>query len=235
MKTWNVSLLALILAACGSGAPNSPNPLPSPTPNPQPTPTPTPTPGSGPTVTITDAEPRNGALFAVEEATFSAKAVSPYTTLTYHWDWGDGSDPTDTSNEGLGHIFVKNGTFTVKVTVNDGHGKTASDSVEYSTSTMAGRYDGHYGPEPVSATISQNNANLSGSVSWGSVPNGRTLTGHVNGDLRVSLNLDGPDLDGARCAQGSSGTVDPNHDRIITNLKDCGQDPDHFTLDLQKR
>jgi len=135
----------------------------------------------------------------------------------------------------LGHVFVKNGTFAVKVTVNDGHGKTASDSVDYTTSTLAGRYDGHHGPEPVSANISQNDDNLNGTVTWGSVPNGRTLTGHVNSDLRVNLNVSGPDLDGHPCAQASSGTVDPNHDRIITNLKDRGTDPDHFTLDLQRR
>ncbi len=79
-----------------------------------------------PTVSLS-ATPTSGEVPLSVELT--ANATDPDgNTLTYSWDFGDGNKTGNKSKET--HMYNNAGTFTVKVTVSDGKGGSATDSTE---------------------------------------------------------------------------------------------------------
>ena len=86
-----------------------------------------------PTVSLSATPTSGEAALSVE---FSAKATDPDgDTLSYSWDFGDGDTTGNSSNES--HVYQKAGTFTAKVTVFDGKGGSASDSVQITVKEAA--------------------------------------------------------------------------------------------------
>jgi PKD repeat protein len=64
------------------------------------------------------------------------------TRLTYLWDFGDGSAPTETTDPTVNHTYPQPGKFTVRLTVRDDLGKeSAADAVAV--------YPGDTPPRPV--------------------------------------------------------------------------------------
>jgi glucose/arabinose dehydrogenase len=62
-------------------------------------------------------------------ATFDGSASSdpdPGDTLTYSWDFGDGTTPTETTSATVTHVYSTPGTFTATLTVRDNHGATSA-------------------------------------------------------------------------------------------------------------
>jgi PKD repeat protein len=47
-------------------------------------------------------------------------------TLTYVWDFGDGTSPTETTNATVTRVYSTPGTFTATLTVRDNHGATSA-------------------------------------------------------------------------------------------------------------
>ena len=100
------------------------------------------------------------------EFAFTAHATDPNgDTLTYAWDFGDGSGGT---GERAAHVYQSEGTFSVKVTVSDGKKSatgTASATVRALTGSWSGSVQGSDGPVTTTFSLDQNGANLSGT--WG--------------------------------------------------------------------
>ena len=120
----------VIVAACGGGS--------SPAPTPTPTPTPTPQANRAPTISQLSVGPGSGIAFLT---TFSGQAAASDPdgdAVTYEWDLGDGSKAQGTSvNKTYG---TSGGKVTIKLTVQDGKGGTASDSREVTISSMTGTW-----------------------------------------------------------------------------------------------
>lgn len=53
-------------------------------------------------------------------------------TLSYRWDFGDGSEPVAGTQATAEHVYAKDGTYDVTLEVSDAHGATASNSVQVS-------------------------------------------------------------------------------------------------------
>jgi glucose/arabinose dehydrogenase len=77
-------------------------------------------------------------------------------TLTYVWDFGDGTQPSETTSTTVSHDYADAGTFTATLTVRDNHGATSAPaSVEIQVSganhapTAALRADVTSGPAPL--------------------------------------------------------------------------------------
>ena len=47
-------------------------------------------------------------------------------TLTYTWDFGDGTTPAETPSATVTHVYATPGTFTATLTVRDNHGATSA-------------------------------------------------------------------------------------------------------------
>ncbi len=64
-----------------------------------------------------------------ESAALAVPAMDPGADpLTWTWDFGDGSDPVDTTTGFVRHIFGDQGSYTVEVTVGDGEGGSVETS-----------------------------------------------------------------------------------------------------------
>jgi cytochrome c len=77
--------------------------------------------------TVHAARTPTGDVVAGTAVSFTATASDPDNdTLTYSWDFGDSGTSTAQNPT---HTFLTPGTYSAKVTVDDGHGGTASDTV----------------------------------------------------------------------------------------------------------
>ena len=96
-------------------------------------------------------------------------------TLTYSWDFGDNSQGTGVAPT---HVYADNGVYTVKLTVDDGHGYQASDTMTMTvrnvppTAGVTGPADGVRGQErPFTFTATDpspvDQAKLSYAIDWG--------------------------------------------------------------------
>jgi glucose/arabinose dehydrogenase len=47
-------------------------------------------------------------------------------TLTYMWNFGDGTQPSETTSANVSHVYADTGTFTATLTVRDNHGATST-------------------------------------------------------------------------------------------------------------
>ena len=62
----------------------------------------------------------------------------PGDTLTYVWDFGDGTTATETTTATLSHVYADVGTFTATLQVRDNHGATSAPaSLQITSSTIA--------------------------------------------------------------------------------------------------
>ncbi|MGL5922085.1 PKD domain-containing protein, partial [Chroococcidiopsis sp.] len=69
-------------------------------------------------------------------ANFSAIATDPSNdTLTYTWNFGDGTDPIEGQN--VTHIFTQNGNYTVNLTVTDSDGASATSNLDVTVNNVA--------------------------------------------------------------------------------------------------
>jgi len=111
----------------------TPTPAPTPTPTPAPTPTPTPTPGNLPPVVSISASPTSGTAPLL--VNFSSSASDPDGNIdAFSWDFGNGSAaymPTASTT------YQSAGTYTVRLTVYDNKGATATASLTISVSAPA--------------------------------------------------------------------------------------------------
>jgi hypothetical protein len=126
-------LLTFTVAACGGGS----SPAPAPTPTPTPTPPPTPA-NRSPAISQLTVGPGSGLAFLT---TFSGQATASDPdgdAVTYEWDLGDGTTATGSSvNKTYG---TSGGEVTVKLTVSDGKGGTASDTRTVRIDSMTGTW-----------------------------------------------------------------------------------------------
>jgi hypothetical protein len=74
--------------------------------------------------------------------TFTAQGVSDPDgdSLTYSWSSSDGA-PAVSATAALAHVFMRSGTFDVKVTVTDSKGLSTSMSASVTIGTLAGTWD----------------------------------------------------------------------------------------------
>ena len=78
--------------------------------------------------TVTAARTPTGDTTTGTAIAFTATGTDPDgDTLTYAWDFGDGGTSSTTQNPS--HTYTAPGTYTAKVTVSDGKGGTASDTL----------------------------------------------------------------------------------------------------------
>ncbi|MDM9385690.1 PKD domain-containing protein [Chlorogloeopsis sp. ULAP01] len=94
------------------------------------------------TVTVNNVAPIITEIFGdtnVDEgsqAYFSANATDPGNdTLTYTWNFGDGTDPVVGQN--VSYIFADNGTYTVTLTVRDSDGASTSSTLSVNVNNVA--------------------------------------------------------------------------------------------------
>jgi hypothetical protein len=141
--------------------------------------------------------------------TFSASGSDPDgDPLTYTWDFGDGTTDRGPS---LFHVFYDEGQFRVTLTVSDGRGGMATDSLFLNARKIAGNWNvmnaGHF---KQSATISQGS---SGSGYTGTTSDGSRFSGNVSDPFAITMNYsDGSTL----CIPTGTyhGTVDISIDKI---------------------
>jgi hypothetical protein len=176
----------LLNLACGSDTSSSPNPVPpgggGSTP---PTTTPA-APNQPPTAQIVDRSPKTnkivvgGTNFAVHGAGTDPDGDS----LTYTWSWGDGSD--DTTGKGSSHIYLKEGTFRVELTVTDGRGGKATDHTSITAQKLSGTWNvsnaRHF---PLSININQN----SGPGVFGLMSDGAQVQGQVRDPFTLQITV----------------------------------------------
>lgn len=147
------------------------------TPAPQTSAAPSTTPAAAngaPTARISDFQPRTTAVAGGTHVSFGATASDPDgDRLSYAWDFGDG---TTGSGDALFHVFYASGTFDVKLTVSDGRGGSASDSVRVTARRIEGEWQLENAAHvQLTARLSQSNGsnNFWGVVSDGSLIEGR--------------------------------------------------------------
>ena len=88
------------------------------------------TPSLGTPNAVASATPTAGAKPLTVQLKGSTSTDPDGDTLTYDWDFGDGSAHSTAPNPS--HVYTNAGTFTAKLTVNDGHGHTDSATVPIS-------------------------------------------------------------------------------------------------------
>lgn len=89
-----------------------------------------------PTVTgpsVTSGEPLEGSLL-----TFTTNGADiDNNTLTYTWDFGDGTNPVVGPNSTVSHAYADNGTYEVSITADDGYGDDTATATASTTIEMA--------------------------------------------------------------------------------------------------
>ena len=151
-----------------------------------------------PTITeiIGDTEVNEG-----QEVTYSAIASDPgIDTLTYSWNFGDGSDSVE--GENVTHTFTDNGNYTIILTVTDDDGATASSTLDIVVSNIApiieeiiGETEVSEGQEAIYSAIASDAGDDTLTYNWnfgdGSIASGKDVT-HIfadNGNYTVTLTV----------------------------------------------
>ena len=141
------------------------------------------------------------------EVTYSASATDPGNdTLTYNWNFGDGSDPVQGKN--VTHIFTDNGEYTVALTVTDDDGASTISTLNVTVENVAptvteiiGEKDVNEGIEVNYTAIASDPGNDTLSYSWdfgdgkGALGKDVTHTFADNGNYTITLTV--TDDDGA--------------------------------------
>jgi hypothetical protein len=212
----------LLNLGCGSDTSSSPNPVPSGGGATPPTTTPPATTNHSPTAQIIDRSPKTnkivvgGTAFAVHGDGTDPDGDS----LTYTWNWGDGSD--ETTGKGSSHIYLKEGDFRVELTVTDGHGGKATDHTSISPRKLSGTWNvsnaRHF---PLSININQNN----GPGVFGTMSDGAQVQGQVRDPFTLQITV--------TAANGfciPSGTYTGSINTSITEVTFPGAECQNFTF-----
>lgn len=137
---------------------------------------PLPPPNRPPTATISDWQPRTPAVVGATRVGFGARGSDPDgDRLRFKWDFDDGTEDT---GEALFHVFHETGNFTVRLTVSDGRGGSASDEVLVRARRIEGEWTVVNAKHiPMTATIKQwpNSDFIAGTTSDRSVFEGYLL------------------------------------------------------------
>jgi PKD repeat protein len=170
---------------------------------------------------IKDHQPGSPVLAGGTHVTFSASGSDPDgDPLTYTWDFGDG-----TTDQGatLFHTFYDEGQFKVTLTVSDGRGGTATDSVFLTARKIAGNWDVQNALHAVeSATISQGSSSSGFS---GTTSDGSRFSGNLGDPFSITLNYS---AGSALCIP--SGTYHGTVDISINKITFPGANCKNFTL-----
>jgi hypothetical protein len=122
-------ILTIVLAACGGSS--SPAPTPTPTPQPQP--------NRAPTITSMVVAPAFGIAGVTQFNVSSSAADADGDTLTYTWDFADGTRTGATVAYNYGNVT---GASDVKLTVTAGNGGTVSDKRQVTVGNLSGDWSG---------------------------------------------------------------------------------------------
>lgn len=106
----------------------TPTPTATPTPTPAPTPRPTPRPTPKPTPVPTSPPPIASVTCTSEAFVATCNGSNSARALIYTFDFGDESGSESGPSPIALHAYLDSGTYTVTLTVADGHGRTSTDS-----------------------------------------------------------------------------------------------------------
>ncbi|WP_233164448.1 PKD domain-containing protein [Chromobacterium sp. ASV23] len=216
---------ALMLSACGGGGGGGGDTSPG-------TQTTRQTAPSTPNISIGTT----GSLLATAPIAFSASATDPSgLTLSYIWDFGDGSAPTPGQN--VSHTYAKSGSYTVKVTVSN----TANQASSFTQSITI------VAPNPATPTIqssattaaigqsvtftanSSDPQNLPLTFSWdfgdGSAGSGATVSHTFNKAGTYNVSVTASDTSGLQAtASIAQGVVATNSNKLVADCAgaNCG-------------
>jgi PKD domain-containing protein len=128
-----------------------------------------------PSARISDYQPRTTAVAGGTHVSFGASASDPDgDRLSFSWDFGDG---TSGNGEALFHVFFASGSFDVKLTVTDGRGGVATDTVRVTARRIEGEWQVNNAAHVnLTARLSQGNGS---SVFWGVVSDGSLIEGRL--------------------------------------------------------
>jgi hypothetical protein len=150
----------VIVAACGGGGGSS-----TPTTPTTPT-TPAPQPNRNPVINSVSVNPTFG-IATFTTYTFASSASDPDgDSLTYTWDLA--GNPRTGASQTI--VFVNGGDGSGTVTVSDGKGGSASQSVSFTSATTTGSWTGNIpftiGPRPMSLTMTQSTTSGATTANW---------------------------------------------------------------------
>lgn len=199
MKRFIVAAALVIMAACGGGGGGSSTPTTPTTPT-----TPAPQPNRNPVINSVSVNPTFG-IATLTTYTFASSASDPDNdSLTYTWDLA--GNPRTGASQTI--VFINGGDFSGTVTVSDGKGGTASQSVSFTSASTTGSWTGNIpftaGPRSMSLTMTQSTTSGATTANWSvpslsttgildpAAPNGIDANGRVT--LRFKI-TNGPFLD----------------------------------------
>lgn len=225
MRPALVAIGSLLLFSCGGGTSGTPT---------NPTPQPAPQANRNPSITTVTVTP----IFGVQDFgqfTFNAAASDPDSdSLSYAWDLAGTARSGQTAQIGP---FANGGVFTASMTVTDGKGGTAKDSVQFIVGTMTGSWAGtivEAGGIPFTMSLNQ----ITGGIFTGSIvipplpsgqvgPTGALATINASGQVTMRIKV-APFTDFIM-----TGQMDTTGRRVIGSVSGSGFTGQPFTLDKQ--
>ena len=216
-----VAALMLLVGACGGGSsPSSPS---SPS-------TPTPPANRAPVVNSMTVNPTFG-IPQLTSFAFSCSGSDPDgDALTYAWDFGDG---TNGSGPAFSKSYASSGVATVRLTISDGKGATATDSRTVTVGSMTGQWSGTMAVSasssaPMSLTLTQNGGVVTGTMVLAGY-SGRTdpsQPGRIDSNGGVELRMKvNPFSDFTM-----RGTMDPSGRKVTGAVYGSGFNGESFTM-----
>ena len=159
VKRFSVAAALVIVTACGGGGGSTPTTPTTPT-------TPPPQPNRNPTINSVSVNPTFG-IATFTTYTFASSASDPDSdSVTYSWDLA--GNPRTGASQTI--VFSNGGDFSGTVTVSDGKGGSASQSVNFTSASTTGSWTGNIpfsiGPRAMSLTMTQSTASGATTANW---------------------------------------------------------------------
>ena len=189
---FSVAAALAIMTACGGGGGGSTPTTPTP---PPPAP---PQPNRNPVINSVSVNPTFG-IATFTTYTFASSASDPDNdSLTYTWDLA--GNPRTGASQTI--VFINGGDFGGTVTVSDGQGGSASQSVSFTSASTTGSWIGSIpvtiGPRPMSLTMTQSTTSGATTANWNipavalagildpAAPNGIDASGRVTLRFKIT-------------------------------------------------